>query len=112
MRGLTSTLILVVVLAGLGAYIYFVESERPAGGIEERDKVFAVETEQIEEITVSTGGDTTTLRKTDETWKITSPVAVDADANEVSGLTSAITGLEINRVVDENASDLAQFGLA
>jgi hypothetical protein len=27
-------------------------------------------------------------------------------------LTSAITGLEINRVVDENASDLAQFGLA
>ena len=30
MRGLTSTLILVVVLAGLGGYIYFVESKRPA----------------------------------------------------------------------------------
>ena len=30
MRGLTSTLILVVVLAGLGGYIYFVDSKKPA----------------------------------------------------------------------------------
>ena len=30
MRGLTSTLLLVVVLAGLGAYIYFVDSKKPA----------------------------------------------------------------------------------
>ena len=48
MRGLTTTIILVLVLAGLGAYIYFVESERPAGGIEDREKVFAVEADQIE----------------------------------------------------------------
>lgn len=112
MRGLTSTIVLVIVLAGLGGYIYFVESERPAGGVEARDKVFDVEAEQLEEITVTTGGETTTLRKTDGTWKITSPVAVDADANEVSGLTSAITGLEVSRVVAENASNLADYGLA
>jgi hypothetical protein len=30
MRGLTSTLILVAVLAGLGGYIYFVDAKRPA----------------------------------------------------------------------------------
>ena len=29
MRGLTSTLVLIVVLAGLGGYIYFVASKRP-----------------------------------------------------------------------------------
>ena len=35
MRGLASTLALIVVLGGLGAYIYFVDSERPAStGIE------------------------------------------------------------------------------
>ena len=33
MRGLTSTLLLVVVLAGLGGYIYFVDSKRPASDI-------------------------------------------------------------------------------
>ncbi len=31
MGGLTSTLVLVVVLAGLGGYIYFVDSKRPDG---------------------------------------------------------------------------------
>jgi hypothetical protein len=112
MRGLTSTLILVVVLAALGGYIYFVDSTRPAGGVEEKDKVFIVEAEKIEEITVTAENDTTTLRKTDGTWKISAPVAADADANEVSGLTSAIAGLEVNRVVEENAANLADYGLA
>jgi hypothetical protein len=112
MRGLTTTLLLVLVLAGLGAYIYFVESERPAGGVEEREKVFAVEADQIEQMTVTAKGETTTLAKTDGVWKITAPVAADADSTEVSNLTTAIAALEINRVLDENASNLADFGLA
>lgn len=112
MRGLTSTIILVIVLAGLGGYIYFVESERPAGGLETKDKVFSVEADDLEEITVTAEGDTTTLSKSDGTWKITAPLAADADTNEVSALTSALTGLEVNRVVDEAASNLADFGLA
>lgn len=112
MRGLTSTILLVVVLAGLGGYIYFVDSERPAGGIEEKDKVFTVEADAVEEITVTADGSTTSLRKTDGTWKITAPLSADADANEVSGLTSAITGLEVNRIVEENAGNLAEYGLA
>jgi Domain of unknown function (DUF4340) len=112
MRGLTTTIILVLVLAGLGAYIYFVESERPAGGIEDREKVFAVEADQIEQVTVTAKGETTTLTKTDGVWKITAPVTADADSTQVSSLTTAISALEINRVLDENASNLAEFGLA
>jgi hypothetical protein len=112
MRGLTSTIILVIVLAGLGGYIYFVESERPAGGLEVKDKVFSVEADELEEITVTAQGETTTLSKSDGTWKITSPVTVDADTNEVSSLTSALAGLEVNRVVGEGASNLADYGLA
>jgi hypothetical protein len=111
MRGLTTTILLVIVLAGLGAYIYFVDSERPAGGVEEKGKVFTVEADQLQEITVTNEGETTTLSKADGTWKITAPVTVDADSNEVSSLTGAIAGLEINRVVDENASNLADYGL-
>lgn len=112
MRGLTSTIILVVVLAGLGGYIYFVESERPASGVEEKDKVFTVEADAIESLTVTSAGETTTLQKADGTWKITAPVEIDADANEVSGLTNAIAGLEVNRVVSENVTNLADYGLA
>jgi hypothetical protein len=111
MRGLTTTVILVLVLAGLGAYIYFVDSERPAAGIEDREKVFAVEADQIEQITVTAKGETTTLAKTDGVWKITAPVTVDADSTAVSSLASALAALEINRVLEENASNLADFGL-
>ena len=112
MRGLTTTIVLVLVLAGLGGYIYFVDSARPASGIEEREKVFAVEADQIEQITVTAKGETTTLTKTDGVWKITTPVTVDADSTEVSNLTTALAALEINRVLDENASNLAEYGLA
>jgi hypothetical protein len=112
MGRLTSTILLVVVLAGLGGYIYFVDSKRPSPGSESRDKVFTVEADKIEEITLKSGGETTTLKKTDGTWKMTAPMQVDADQNEVSSLTSNIASLEVSRVIDENAGNLGEYGLA
>ena len=94
---------LVVVLAGLGAYIYFVDSKRPAAGIEEKEKVFAVEADKIEEITVTSDAETSTLRKVDGTWRLTAPIEADADQTEISSLASSLSTLEVNRVVDENA---------
>jgi hypothetical protein len=112
MRGLTTTIILVLVLAGLGAYIYFVESERPAGSLADRENVFEVEATDITEITVTAQGDTTTLRKEGDQWRIVAPIAADADTVTASSVASTLASLEITRVVDENASDLAQYGLA
>lgn len=112
MRGLTSTIVLLLVLAGLGAYIYFVDSGRPQGGGDVKSKVFSVEGDRLEEITVTAEGDTTTVRKSDGTWKVVAPLSADADSVEVSSLTSALAGLEVNRVVEENASDLGAYGLA
>jgi hypothetical protein len=111
MRGAWSTLALVGVLAALGAYIYFVDSERPASGIEEKQKVFTVQADTIEEVTISADSESATVRKTDGTWKLTAPVQADADQNELSTITNAIASLEVNRVVDENAADLVQYGL-
>jgi hypothetical protein len=112
MRGLWSTIALVAVLAGLGAYIYFVDSKRPTGGIEPKQKVFAVEADKIEEITLTSDNETTTVRKVDGTWKLTAPMQADANQTEISSLTSNLASVEVNRVVDENASNLADFGLA
>jgi hypothetical protein len=112
MRGLTSTILLVVVLAGLGAYIYFVDSERPPGGVEERQKVFTIEADKIAEIRVTSDSETTLLRKLDGSWKMVEPVQADADQTEVSNLTSNLATLEVNRFIDENAGDLTKYGLA
>jgi hypothetical protein len=112
MRGLTSTILLVVVLAGLGGYIYFVDSKRPIANIEDKEKVFAFETEKLEEIRVTSENESTVLRKTNGTWRIAEPEPGDADQTEVSSLTTNLTNLEVNRVIEDNAADLAKYGLA
>ena len=116
MRGLTSTLILVVVLAGLGAYIYFVDSKRPAasadGSSDTKEKVFTVEADKINELRITTQGETSLLRKSEAGWKMVEPTAVDADPPEVIGVATALTNIDIVRVVDDNATNLEQFGLA
>lgn len=112
MRGLWSTLALVLVLAGLGAYIYFVDSNAPAAGVEVKDKVFSVEADAIREMRVTSGDETTILVRGDDGWKLTEPAAADADATETASLATNLSSAEINRVVEENASDLSPYGLA
>jgi hypothetical protein len=117
MRGIWSLLALVAVFAGLGAYIYFVDSKRPAAstsieGEPAREKFFTVETDKINEIRLTYNGQTTLLRKNEGGWKMIEPAQVDADPPEAISLAQAISNLESVRSVVENPSDLKQFGLA
>jgi hypothetical protein len=115
MRGLTSTIALVVVLAGLGAYIYFVDSKRPEPGIDggpARAKVFAVEADQINEVRLTYQGESSLLRKSDGGWTMIEPTQVDADPPEAVSIAQALANLEHVRDVVDNPPDLAQFGLA
>jgi hypothetical protein len=116
-RRFWSTLASVVVLAGLGAYIYFVVNKLPEGGADpakKQEKVFAtLQADKIDEITVtSAAGDATTLKKEGGAWQLTAPVAAKADDSEVSGMTSALASLEMVRVVDENPASLNDYGLS
>lgn len=110
MRGTWSTLALVAVALGLGAYIYFFDPKPP--DTEARGKVFAVEADAIEELRIVAKGDTSVLRKSDGTWKLVEPLATDADTSAVSGVVVNLSSLEIEREVDPKAADLAQYGLA
>ena len=118
MRGLRSTIACVVILAGLGAYIYFVTWKTPEGGgdanAKKQEKVFAsLQTDKIDEVKVSTAsGDATTLKKEGGAWKITQPVNAQASDSEVSGVTSALGQVEIVRVIDENPTSLNDYGLS
>ena len=113
MRGLRSFLLLVAVLAGLGAYLYFVESQRTPDEGEKRDKVFAVEADAIDEVTItSEAGERTTLKKTGDAWQVLAPTTAPADAAEASGITTNLSNLEQQRLIEENPSDLEVFGLA
>jgi hypothetical protein len=110
-----STLLLLAVALGLGAYIYFVESERePAStATEVKDKAFAeLDASTIEELTIRRADGETALRRENGQWNITQPLATKADETAVSGITSNLASLEVQRVVAENPGDLTQYGLA
>jgi len=117
MRGLRSTIALVVVLAGLGAYVYFVTWKLPEGGADasatKKEKVFAgLDAAKIEEVKVSTAaGESTTAKKEAGGWQLTAPLAAKADESELSSITSALTSADMVRVVDENPTDLNAYGL-
>src|SRR3984893_615985 len=113
MRGLRSTIALVVVLAGLGAYIYFVTWKNPAEPLSKQDKVFAGgQADKIDELKVTSDkGDVTTLKKDNGNWQLVAPVTARADEAEASGIANAVGQVEIVRVIDENPSDLKGYGL-
>jgi hypothetical protein len=115
MRGLRTTIGLVVVLAGLFAYIYFVTWKQPAEDPgPKQEKVFAsVEADKIEELRVkSESGDNSALKKDKDGWRLVEPLAIAAADSEVSGITSALSQLEMVRVVDEKPANLNDYGLA
>jgi hypothetical protein len=113
MSRLWSTGITVLVLVGLVGYIYFVDARREPSGTTVREKPFgSLEADAIEEVQIkSAEGETTRLQKTDGNWQLVDPVKAAADSSELSTIASSLASLEIQRVVDENAADLKQYGL-
>ncbi|HEY2828924.1 MAG TPA: DUF4340 domain-containing protein, partial [Thermoanaerobaculia bacterium] len=110
-----STIGLLVVLVGLGAYIYFVTWKKTDtdSTASKQEKVFAgLQTDKIDELKVtSEKGDVTSLKKENGLWQVTAPVATKADESEVSGITTSLGTVDITRVIDENPASLKEFGL-
>ena len=114
MRGARSTMILLVVFAALGAYVYLVELERPpASETPPNETLFDAAAEDFRQLTIGVEGAETGLARSDDNngWQVTAPVEAPADDTQVSSVTSALAALEIRRVIDDAAFDLEPFGL-
>jgi hypothetical protein len=113
MRGFKSTIAALVILIALGAYIYKYEWDTPASMVTDKEKVFAsVQADAIEEVQIkAASGETARAAKASDGWQLVEPAKMEADASELSAVTSNLTSLEIQRVVEENANDLARYGL-
>ena len=107
-----SFLILLVVALALGAYIYFVESKRDPLASDAKGKVFSLEPGTLEEIEVKAeSGDVTRIRKEGGEWQIAQPAGLTPDTTKTASIASTLESLEEQRVVSENPSSLAGFGL-
>lgn len=109
------TILMAVVLAGLAGYLYYVElpSERDRSAKEaEGQKLLPFDEQAITGLTVRTEvGEVTLVPDGNRVWRITAPMALDADAREVEALIRALALGRVTRVVEEKATALAPFGL-
>jgi hypothetical protein len=113
MRGLTTTIALLVVLGGLLGYIYFVDSKRETTDPNAKPKAYtSLTAENIEELQIKApSGETSRVQKVGDDWQLVEPVKADADDGVVGTVTSNLSTLEVQRTVEENAADLKQYGL-
>jgi hypothetical protein len=111
--GAKSTLALAVILAAIVGYIYFIDSKTPVGDTEAKAKAFTgITADDIEELQIKAdNGETSRLQKVDGKWQLVEPVKADADNTEVSNIASSLATIDIQRVVDENASNMKEYGL-
>ncbi len=109
------TLVLLIVCAALGGYVYFYEikgGEKRAKAKEEENRIWKVESGTIQQIDlIMPDQHITAVRSGDKEWKITAPRALDADSEELNRMASSAADISRESVLEANAPDLAPFGL-
>src|SRR5512143_1913178 len=105
------TALLALILVGLGAYLYFVESKQEAEG-EKKKSLLAVKADDVTGLTLTYGDHEIVLEQRDGAWRMTKPVEAAGDELAVKNLVRAIAEAEVKKTIDDPPQDLLPFGLA
>jgi Domain of unknown function (DUF4340) len=112
-------LIAAVVLAALTGALYWSNHHPPSdntakASLDTPPKILSLKQDDISKIAIrKKGGEELDLTKGDAgKWQITAPKALGADQEAVSSLLSTVSSLNADRLVEEKAGDLGQYGLA
>lgn len=106
-----TTILLLIVLAGLGGYIYWVDLPQ------------AEEESKPQKLVEFTAADATALlltyadfqvdlQKRGDAWHIVRPLETAADSTAVNNLLGALAGCEVKKELSGTSTDLAQYGLS
>jgi hypothetical protein len=114
-RGL---IVAVVILAGLGGVLYWSQHRKPPednapSSASAAPVILKVSAADVNQLTIKQKqADPVTLQKADAgQWQITQPKPYRADQETVAGMLSTLSGLNADRVVEDKASNLKQYGL-
>lgn len=111
-------LISMILLGGLGGLVWWSnQTESSKGEKPDKDappKILSLASGSVKQIDIKRrAGEFTSVRLRDqESWELTAPKKLTADPAAVISLSNATSNLTAERVVDENATDLASYGLA
>ncbi|GJL56493.1 MAG: hypothetical protein NPIRA02_36250 [Nitrospirales bacterium] len=110
------TLILAVILLGIGGYVYFVDvpaSEQAVQVKKEKQKLIPFDDRHITQLILKTAKEHITFDQGERgRWSITTPLIAPADGREVRKILRALTLGKIERVIQKQATDnIEQYGL-
>ena len=112
-------LIAAIVLAALAGTYYWSNHRKPAAdttasSLPASPVIFTVPQADITGISIDKKGVAAVVLCKDASgaWTITSPKAYRADQDTVNGILTTVSSLNADRLIDEKASDLSQYGLS
>ena len=115
-RGLLIAAVLLAVLGGAQFWLTKKKAAadaKPAADSTTSPKILSIPDDQFRQIKlVKTGGETTVVsRDANNKWQITGPKPYSADQDSVNSLVTTLSSLASDRVIEDKASDLSQYGL-
>jgi hypothetical protein len=105
-----TTLILLILLLGLGAYLYFVELPKAAEK-EKKSTLYDVEEDQVTSLGLAYADREIALTKEGDSWRMTKPVDTAGDGPSIENLIKSIVTAEVKKELEGTASNLASYGL-
>lgn len=111
-----NAVILVIIVALLGAAYYFVNKNKSVDNSTETTtndtiKLTDFTSDKIASVTVTNTEGTLVIVRDGTNWKLSSPAGIKADAGKLSGIATNTADLTADKSIEENATDLAQYGL-
>lgn len=114
-----STLVLFVIAAGVFAYLYFVERNRPntEDAARQAQNVVNFDRNKIDGVIIQNGDDKIDIRKHDDKWRLEAPIKDQADASLVNELLSELENWQKTasisvKEMEADKNKLSDFGLA
>ena len=116
---MNSLLVAAIILAALSGVLYWSNHKKTAASdvkvsLETSPKILTLSQSDITKVEIKKkSGDTVALAKNDAgKWEILTPKPLRADENEISSMLSTLSSLSSERLIDEKAGNLAEYGLA
>ncbi|MFM8410302.1 MAG: DUF4340 domain-containing protein [Alphaproteobacteria bacterium] len=106
-----STLLLALLVAALGAWLWWVERPKVEREAEKKTLLAPFDRTRVAAVELVYPDASITLRRKDGRWRMESPVDVPADPGTVRNLLEAVAAAESKKVVADEAETPATYGL-
>jgi hypothetical protein len=101
---------LVIILMAITYFIYNKENKYVSYSNNVK-KIFDIDKDNITQICMENSDGKFMFQKSNNQWEVISPLNLKFDKMRIDGILYTMSNLNIERIVEENASDLEQYGL-